>query len=75
MSVDKKLAELEQLAKAIEAEKSFDKTLDLFNKAAVLVQELSQAGGAAKGRITEIIKTTDGMLERELKLGDNDDEE
>jgi len=75
MSVDKKLAELETLAKQIEKESSFDKSLELFNKAATLVQELSKAGDKARGRITEIIKTTEGILEQELRLGACEDEE
>ena len=75
MSVDEKLAELEALAKQIEAEKSFEKTLELFNKGATLVQDLSKAGGKARGRITEIIKTTNGMMEQDLKICTDENEE
>ncbi|MCL2846338.1 MAG: hypothetical protein FWE38_01480 [Firmicutes bacterium] len=75
MSVDKKLAELEALAKQIEGEKSFDKTLDRFTKAATLVKDVLEGVGKERGRVTEIIRDIDGAIEREIKFDATEDEE
>jgi len=75
MSVDKKLAELEKLAKELENEKSFDKSVENFSKAAILVKEVLAQTEQAKGRVLEIVKDVESIIEREIKLDDCDDED
>ena len=74
MSVDKKIAELEKLAKELEKEKSFDKTIENFAKAASLVKEVLVETESARGRVLEIIKDLDGIIERELDVECEDEE-
>ena len=67
MKVDKKIDELEKLAKQITDEKSFDKTMEIFTRSATLVKELAKETTEAKGKVTEIIKDVDGVFEEELQ--------
>ena len=66
--IDKKLAELEKIVKGMEGTPGFDKSVELFTTGAKLVKELTAEVGTAAGKITEIIKDVDGVIERELKL-------
>ena len=75
MSIDKKMAELEKIAKEMESGSSFDKTVENFTKASVLVKEILGETADKKGRVLEIIKDIDGMIEREIKVDDSDDPE
>ena len=68
MSIDKKIQELETIAKIIESEKSFDKTMEHFTKAATLVKEIMEKTKNERGRITEIIKDVEGTFERALEF-------
>ena len=53
--IDANLAELEKGTKALEAEKNFDKALEIFQKNAQLVAQLVKDVDEKKGKITEII--------------------
>ena len=68
MAVDKKVTELESLAKILENEKSFDKSMECFTKAAKLVKEIVVEVSESKGKVAEIIKDVDGVVERVLKF-------
>ncbi|MCL2755832.1 MAG: hypothetical protein FWE45_02155 [Firmicutes bacterium] len=68
MSIDKKMAELEKIAKELEASTSFDKSTELFTRSANLVKEILTQTADTKGKVYEIIKDVDGMVEAELKL-------
>jgi len=75
MSIDKKMAELEKLAKEMEGSTSFDKTIENFTKASALVKEILGETADKKGRVLEIIKDVDGMIEREVKQECDDEGE
>jgi len=75
MTTDKKIQELETLSKILESEKNFDKTIEYFTKAATLVKELVTEVADRKGQVFEIIKNTDGFIERSLKLDNNSDDD
>ena len=75
MAVDKKMTELESLAKTLENEKSFDKSVEHFTKAAMLVKEIVTEVSEKKGKVLEIIKDVDGVIERSINLVCNDDED
>lgn len=62
-----KLSLIEKLAKEIETEKDFDKTVTKFNEAAELIKAALTAGKKQQGKVLEIIKEIDGFVERELK--------
>jgi len=74
MAVDKKITELESLTKTLENEKSFDKSIECFTKAAKLVKEIVTEVSDSKGKVLEIVKDVDGVVERVFKV-DCDDEE
>jgi len=63
MTIDEKLAALEKGTKALEAEKSFEKSFETFKDLSVLVQELIQEVQDKKGKITEITKGVNGYVE------------
>lgn len=66
--MDEKIAKIEKLAKEIEAEKDFDKSVAKFNEAAELIKVTLAVGKKQQGKVLEIIKEIDGFVERELKL-------
>ncbi|MCL2569946.1 MAG: hypothetical protein FWE16_01935 [Firmicutes bacterium] len=61
-SLDQKIAMLEALSKSLESEKSFEKSVQDFERAAVLVKEIMGAVADKKGRVTEIIKNIDATI-------------
>ena len=65
--MDEKISKIEKLAKEIEAEKDFDKSVAKFAEAAELVKDALVEGIKQKGKVLEIIKEIDGIVERELK--------
>ena len=65
--MDEKISKIERLAKEIEAEKDFDKSVAKFTEAAELVKQALAEGVKQKGKVLEIIKEIDGFVERELK--------
>jgi len=65
--MDEKVSKLEKLAKEIEAEKDFDKSVAKFTEAAELVKVALADGTKQKGKVLEIIKEIDGYVEKELK--------
>jgi len=68
--VDKKTGELEKLVKELEGEENFDIAIEKFGSAAKLVKELLGEVEEKKGRVLEVIKTIDGMIEKEMQLAD-----
>jgi len=73
--VDKKMAELDALAKSLEGERGFDKSVEGFASASKLVGEILEQVTQAKGKVLEIIKDVNGVIEKEIKLEDIDGEE
>jgi exonuclease VII small subunit len=67
-SVDKKIAELEALAKQLEGEKGFDKSVELFTKGAALIKELLAEVTEKRGQVYELIKQVDGIIETPVDL-------
>jgi len=65
--VDEKISKLENLAKQIESEKDFDKSVAKFTEAAGMVKLALEGASQAKGKVFEIIKEIDEFVERELK--------
>ena len=63
-----KLSLIEKLAKEIETEKDFDKSVAKFAAAAELVKSALADGAKQKGKVMEIIKEVDGYVERELRV-------
>ena len=66
--MDEKIAKIEKLAKEIETEKDFDKSVAKFTEAAELVKAALAEGAEKKGKVFEIVKEVDGIVERELKV-------
>jgi len=71
--VDKKMAELDALAKSLEGERGFDKSIEGFATASKLVAEILEHVTSAKGRVLEIVKSTNGVIEKEIKLDDGEE--
>jgi exonuclease VII small subunit len=65
--MDEKIAKIEKLAKELETEKDFDKSIAKFTEAAELVKVALDEGAKQKGKVLEVIKEIDGIVERELK--------
>ena len=63
MTLDEKLAELEKCARALENEKSFDKAMSNFESAAKLVADLVSQLDEKKGKVSEIIRSVNGLVE------------
>lgn len=72
MAIDEKIAKIENLTKQIESEKSFDKTVALFTQAAELIKQALKEGTEQKGRVLEIVRELDAVIEREIKNGDGE---
>lgn len=64
MSTDKKIAELEKLSSQIANEKSFDKSIEIFNKSAELVKEILNSTETHRGRVMEVIADVDGLISK-----------
>jgi len=73
--MDKKdgIAKVEELAKQIESETDFEKTVELFASAAALVKQTLEHASKSKGRLLEIVRDLDTYIEKELKGGDCSD--
>jgi len=65
--MDEAIKKIEKLAKEIESEKDFDKSVAKFTEAAELVKVALADGATQKGKVLEVIKEIDGVIERELK--------
>jgi len=61
---------LEQIKKAIEKEKDFEKVVELFAEAAKLIKETLSKTSKAKGKLLEIVRDLDEYIEKEFKLGE-----
>jgi len=72
MAIDEKITKIENLTKQIEGEKSFDKTIVLFTQAAELIKQALKEGTEQKGRVLEIVRELDAVIERELKSGEDE---
>ena len=66
----KKLDILEELQKQIEKEVDFEKVVDLFSQAAVLVKDTVGTASKARGKLVEIIRDLDSFIEKEFKTGE-----
>ena len=53
--IDKKIQEIEQLAKKLEKEENFDQIVKDFSNAAVLIQKVLTGIKDTTGKITEIV--------------------
>ena len=71
--MDERLAQIEKLTRELEDEKDFDKVIEKFNAAATLIKKTLADNGREKGKITEIIKEIDGLIEKELDLCPDDE--
>jgi len=60
------MEELEKLVKQIESEQDFEKVVELFSKAAIMVKEKLSKATSAKGKITEIVRDLDSYIEKEI---------
>ena len=60
--------EIEEITKKIEAENDFTKLVDLFAAAAKKIEAELKVAGEQKGRLYEIIRELDGVVERVCKL-------
>jgi len=72
MAIDEKITKIENLTKQIEGERSFDKTIVLFTQAAELIKQALKEGTEQKGRVLEIVRELDAVIERELKSGEDE---
>lgn len=70
--VDKKMKDLEAVAKAVENGTSFDKVTKDFGEAAKLVKEILAETKETRGRVSEIIKDVDGYIEKIMTDEDDD---
>ena len=65
--MDEKITKIENLTKEIENEKNFDKSLAKFKEAAELIKQALADGKKEKGKVLEIMRELDEIVERELK--------
>ena len=65
--MDEKITKIEKLTKEIEGEKNFDKALAKFTEAAELIKQALVDGKKEKGKVLEIIRELDEIIEREMK--------
>jgi len=70
--MDEKISKIEKLAKEIESEKDFDKSVAKFTEAAELVKVALAEGTKQKGKVLEIIKEIDGYVEKELRTEEDE---
>ena len=61
--------EIEEIIKQIEKEQDFEKVVDLFAKASVIIKANLDKVKTQRGRLTEIVRDLDGYIEKEFKLG------
>jgi len=73
MAVDKKVSELEGIVGVVESEKSFDKAMANFNRAVCLVKEIVADSVEQHGKILEVMKDVDDIVERSVKIDCRDD--
>ena len=66
MATDKKLEQVEKLTKEIESETDFEKVIEKFSAAADILKQVLSEGKEQKGRVMEIVKELDGLVEKEL---------
>ena len=65
--MDKRVERVEALLKQVEQEKNFLQAADLFAEAAPLIKELLAEGEKKHGRVLEIVREIDEIVEREMK--------
>ena len=65
--MDEKIAKIEKLAKEIEGEKNFDKALAKFVEASELIKVALKDGEKQKGKVMEIVREIDEMIEKEME--------
>ena len=60
------IEKIEKLTREIEGEKDFDKAIKKFTEAAELVKLAMKSGEHERGKVMEIIRDIDEIIEREL---------
>ena len=68
--MDKRVERVEALLKQVEQEKNFLQAADLFAEAAPIIKELLAEGEKKHGRVLEIVREIDEIVERELREED-----
>ena len=66
MPIDEKITKIEKLTKDIEDEKDFDKVVEKFAQAAELIKAALGESSKGKGRVMEIIRELDGIIEKQI---------
>jgi hypothetical protein len=61
------IGQIEEITNKIDAENDFERTVELFAAAAVLVKSGLEQSVKSRGRLTEIIRDVDGFIEKEVK--------
>jgi len=64
--MNESIAKIEKLTKEIESEKNFDKSIAKFTEAAELIKQALSDGVKEKGKVLEIVREIDEIVEREL---------
>lgn len=68
MNFDEKLEELEKIISKLESgEVKFDEAVSMFEKGALLCQELSKTFDEASGKVTVLKEQLNGLIEEEMK--------
>jgi len=73
MAIDKQLNEIDLITKKMEKEKNFDALVADFAKGAELIKNVLCELKDVEGKITEIIKEVDQVIEQEIKI-ENEEE-
>jgi exonuclease VII small subunit len=73
VTTDEKITNIEKLVAGLEVEKNFDKALQQFTIAAKLIREALVESVSQKGKVLEIIRELDQIIEKELRDEDSED--
>jgi len=61
------ITKIEKLAEKIESEKDFDRALEMFTEASKLIKDAIKTNEKNRGRVMEIVRELDEIVERELR--------
>jgi len=73
MAIDKKLDEIDGLCKKMEKEKNFDNLVADFTKGAEIIKDVLCELKDVEGKITQIIKEVDKVIEADMQLDESDE--
>ena len=65
--MEETITKIEKLTKEIENEKNFDKSIEKFTAAAGLIKQVLAEGKKQKGKVLEIIRELDEIIEKEME--------